>query len=54
MRVRAEWERWDTKRLTGNWEESPVPDATGGVMNGLMGGLLGGLGRRKPDQNEDK
>jgi prephenate dehydrogenase len=51
-RVQTEWEKWDLKRQTGNWEDSPVPDATGGVMNGLMGGLLGGFGRRKPDQDE--
>jgi hypothetical protein len=51
-RVQAGWEKWDLKRQTGNWEGSPLPDATGGVMNGLMGGFLGGLGRRKPDQDE--
>jgi prephenate dehydrogenase len=51
-RVQAEWEKWDLKRQTGNWEGSLLPEATGGVMNGLMGGFLGGLGRRKPDQDE--
>ncbi len=51
-RVQAEWEKWDLKRQTGNWEGSPLPEATGGAMNSLMGGFLGGLGRRKPDQDE--
>jgi prephenate dehydrogenase len=53
-RVQAEWEKWDMKRQTGNWEDSPVPGATGGMMNGLMGGLFGGLGRRKTDQDENR
>ena len=51
-RVQTEWEKWDLKRQTGNWEGSSLPEATGGVMNGLMGGFLGGLGRRKSDQDE--
>ena len=51
-RVQTEWEKWDLKRQTGNWEGSPLPDATGGAMGSLMGGLFGGFGRRKPDQDE--
>lgn len=54
-RVQGEWEKWDVKRHSGQWEEIKEPDKMGPL--GLMGGFfsLGALGgRRKPDREDEK
>jgi prephenate dehydrogenase len=54
-RVQSEWEKWDVKRTSGQWEEIKQPDDLGPM--GLMGGFLsfGALGgRRKKDQDDDE
>jgi hypothetical protein len=52
--VQGEWEKWDVKRHSGQWEEIKEPDKMGPL--GLMGGFfsLGALGGRKKSDREDE
>jgi prephenate dehydrogenase len=50
-RVQIEWEKWDLKRTTGNWDGTKIRERPGG---NLMGGLFGfGGGRARLDETDD-
>jgi hypothetical protein len=52
-RVQKDWEKWDIKRHSGQWDAVQTADDLGPV--GLMGGLLGGFaGRRKSKDESDE
>jgi hypothetical protein len=52
-RVQSEWDKWDVKRHSGQWDETKQPDL-GPV--GLMGGILGmgGVGRRRKEEDDEE
>ncbi len=47
-----DWEKWDIKRHSGQWEMAKQPENLGPM--GLMGGFLSFGGRRKSDHDEDE
>ncbi|RPI97383.1 MAG: prephenate dehydrogenase/arogenate dehydrogenase family protein, partial [Chloroflexi bacterium] len=51
-RVQKDWEKWDVKRHSGQWEQVKQPENLGPM--GLMGGFLSFGGRRKSDKDEDE
>jgi prephenate dehydrogenase len=51
-RVQTEWEKWDLKRTTGNWDGIQIPERPGG---GLLSGLFGfGGGRSRLGEADDE
>lgn len=50
QRVGKEWEKWDTKRHSGKWEDKPQTDGSVGMLGGL-GGMFGMRSRRDDNDN---
>ncbi len=51
QRVGQTWEKWDTKRHSGKWEDTPRTESSVGLFGGL-GGMFGTRSRR--DDNADE
>lgn len=51
-RVKTEWEKWDLKRTTGNWEGTKIPERPGGNLLGGLFGLGGGHPRLEKTDDE--
>lgn len=50
--VGREWEKWDVKRHSGQWEETPSTETMPGPL-GSLGGFLTMSRRKKREQDED-
>jgi len=50
--VGREWEKWDVKRHSGQWEEAPTTETLPGPL-GSLGGFLAMTRRKKQEKDED-